>query len=171
LQEELFFCYKLRKDNIQMRYLKIFLSIFYFIVVSVYAFFMRFNLSIFYDNDAIWYFLKRHKNIMTILSYLPSILLLLSAIGFFIYFMLIKDNNLFWGAFSLSFGVGNLIDLIFTVPMLVYYSNYLSPSTSELIVYSQFCVLTFRFLIFIGLLILFLFFRSKYHKSLNIISK
>ena len=147
-----------------MKYLKIFLSISYLIGVGIYGWIFRFDPRVLSNSDKyqdFLFMLYSKGNLYNIIYGMPNYLLLLFVIGFFIYFILIKNMNLFWGAFCLAFGIISFITFPFTVLTLIR-SDISSLGVSLGIIIG----LVLRIIIIIGLVILFFYFRNKYKKSL-----
>ena len=139
-----------------MKYLRIFISILYLIIGAVISF--------------LWPILDFRGNIIVLNLYgIPQAVFLATIIGFFVYLIRIKDNNLYWSILFLSLTINYAIFIVFNISNKIY--EYIVWDKTKLPWFDEFLpyiiIWIISFIALIGLILLHFYFKSRYRKKLK----
>ncbi len=138
-----------------MKYLKIFIAILYLVTATIISF--------------AWPVLN-YKNILLFnIYFFPQAIFIATLIGFFIYLIRIKDDNLYWSIFFLSLTISYAIIIVFNISDKIY--NYIVWDKESLSWVYKFLPYIFvwiiSFIAIIGFILLHFYFKSRYRKKLK----
>jgi len=138
-----------------VKYAKVFISILYLIIGAAISF--------------LWPILEFRGKIITLNLYgIPQAIFFTTIIGFFIYFIRIKDKNLYWSILFLSLTINCSIFLIFNIASKIF--DYYVWDKVKLPWFNEFLAYIIIWIIFtvviIGLILLHFYFKSRYRKKL-----
>ena len=138
-----------------MKYLKIFIAILYLVFGGIISF--------------AWPVLA-YSNILLFNRYLlPQAFFLAILIGFFIYLLRIKDNDLYWSIFFLSLTINYAIIIIFNISNKIY--KYIIWDKDGLPWFNEFFPYIFIWILsavsIIGFILLHFYFKSRYRNKLK----